>query len=85
MGWELRRGKRVYYRKVREGSRVRSIYCGSGERGETAALEDEERRAALAQESRRRDALADAYLSDRALHGREYALERLREALNEAD
>ena len=34
MGWETRRGKRVYYRKVREGRRVRSFYCGSGERGE---------------------------------------------------
>lgn len=46
MGWETRRGKRVYYRKVREGSRVRSIYCGAGERGELAAHEDAERRAA---------------------------------------
>jgi hypothetical protein len=46
MGWELRRGKLVYYRKVREGRRVRSVYCGSGERGEGAAREDEGRRAA---------------------------------------
>lgn len=53
MGRELRRGKRVYYRKgwvpdpeARGGGRVRSIYCGSGERGELAAREDEERRAA---------------------------------------
>jgi hypothetical protein len=46
MGWEMRRGKRVYYRKVREGGRVRSIYCGSGERGEEAAREDEARRLA---------------------------------------
>jgi hypothetical protein len=37
MGWETRKGKRVYYRKVREGGRVRSVYCGSGERGEQAA------------------------------------------------
>jgi hypothetical protein len=44
MGWELRRGKRVYYRKVREARRVRSVYCGSGERGEAAAREDEARR-----------------------------------------
>jgi hypothetical protein len=36
----------VYYRKVREGRRVRSIYCGSGERGEAAAREDAERRSA---------------------------------------
>jgi hypothetical protein len=44
MGWEMRRGKRVYYRKVREGGRVRSVYCGSGKRGEQAAREDVERR-----------------------------------------
>jgi hypothetical protein len=46
MGWELRRGKLVYYRKVRDGKRVRSVYCGTGERGERAAREDEERRRA---------------------------------------
>jgi hypothetical protein len=45
MGWEMRRGKRVYYRKVREGRSVRSLYCGSGEKGEAAAREDAERRA----------------------------------------
>ncbi len=46
MGWELRRGKPVYYRKVREAAgRVRSVYCGAGERGEAAAREDEMRRA----------------------------------------
>lgn len=46
MGWEMRRKKLVYYRKVREGDRVRSVYCGSGARGERAAREDEERRRA---------------------------------------
>ena len=51
MGWETRRGKRVYIRKQRyrdeQGrSRVRSIYVGPGERGEAAAREDEERRRA---------------------------------------
>lgn len=35
MGWELRRGRLYYYRKEREGARVRSVYVGSGE---TAAL-----------------------------------------------
>jgi hypothetical protein len=48
MGWEIRHGKRVYIRKVREGSRVRSIYFGFGERAEAAAREDEERRVAVA-------------------------------------
>ena len=47
MGWELRRGKRYYYRKVRGADgRVRSIYCGTGERAEAAAREDERRRCA---------------------------------------
>jgi hypothetical protein len=39
MGWKLRRGKSVYYRKVREAGHVRSVYCGAGERGEAAARE----------------------------------------------
>ena len=45
MGWEKRGTKLVYYRKERGADgRVRSIYCGSGERGELAAREDAERR-----------------------------------------
>ena len=49
MGWETRRGKRYYYRKIWVGDgKVKSVYCGSGERGEAAAREDEERRAACA-------------------------------------
>ena len=43
MGWEVRRGERCYYRKLREGRGVRSVYCGPGERGEAAAREDEKR------------------------------------------
>lgn len=58
MGWETRRGKRVYYRKERVGRRVRSVYCGSGERGERAAREDEERRAAAAATSKKTRTLA---------------------------
>ncbi len=48
MGWEVRGGKRYYYRKERDPrtGRVRSRYCGSGAKGEQAAREDEERRAA---------------------------------------
>jgi hypothetical protein len=46
MGWETRRGERYYYRKARDPhtGRVRSIYCGGGERGEQAARKDEARR-----------------------------------------
>lgn len=40
MGWEVRRRKRYYYRKVRINGRVRSIYCGSGIRGEIEAQQD---------------------------------------------
>jgi|SRR5688500_18810108 len=31
MGWELRGNNRYYYKKEREGSRVKSIYVGRGE------------------------------------------------------
>ncbi len=44
MGWEVRRGKRYYYRKKRVNGRVRSIYCGSGIRAVIAAHEDAEKR-----------------------------------------
>lgn len=50
MGWEKRGNRLVYYRKKRVGRRVVSIYCGSGERGRAAELEDLERRGALSSE-----------------------------------
>jgi hypothetical protein len=31
MGWEERKGHSYYYRKERDGARVRSVYVGSGE------------------------------------------------------
>jgi hypothetical protein len=31
MGWETRSGREYYYRKEREGGRVRSVYVGGGE------------------------------------------------------
>lgn len=31
MGWEKRGGKQYYYRKERDGSRVKSVYVGRGE------------------------------------------------------
>jgi hypothetical protein len=49
MGWERRgkKGRLVYYRKVRVGGKVKSVYCGSGERGRAAEREDLERRQPL--------------------------------------
>lgn len=44
MGWEMRRGRRVYYRSVREGQTVRHVYFGSGPAATAAAAEDERRR-----------------------------------------
>jgi hypothetical protein len=38
MGWERRRGRMYYYRKVRRGGRIISQYRGSGELGQLAAL-----------------------------------------------
>jgi hypothetical protein len=67
MGWEGRKNAvGVYYvRKVREGGRVRSVYIGSGERGEQAAREDAERRASTreARRARRRPAPAETISS----------------------
>jgi hypothetical protein len=31
MGWEQRGNNRYYYRKVRDGSRVKSVHVGRGE------------------------------------------------------
>jgi hypothetical protein len=45
MGWENReRGGSYYYRKEREGSRVRSVYVGSGIVAQLSALMDEQER-----------------------------------------
>jgi hypothetical protein len=44
MGWEIRRGKRYYYRKKRINGCVRSIYFGCGGRAIVAAHEDAQKR-----------------------------------------
>lgn len=40
MGWEQRGGGSYYYRKVREGGRVRSKYMGNGVLGQICAEND---------------------------------------------
>lgn len=43
MGWEQRRGRSYYYRKVREGGRIRSEYVGSGIVAQICAGEDDDK------------------------------------------
>ena len=44
MGWEQKRGRSYYYRKVRVGGRVRSQYVGSGMLGQLCAADDANQR-----------------------------------------
>jgi hypothetical protein len=66
MGWELRRGRPYYYRKVRKGGRVRSKYVGSGLVAQICAGDDDDKR---------RD-LAVKRAADRATRQGEAAIER---------
>ena len=59
MGWEKRRGRSYYYRKRRDGDRVRSVYLGAGDDVQlyaevvAAAREDKARAAPSASRARR--------------------------------
>ncbi len=44
MGWEQRNGRSYYFRKVREGGRVRSEYMGAGLLAQLSAEEDDDKR-----------------------------------------
>ena len=44
MSWEQRRGRSYFYRKVREGGRVRSKYIGRGIVAQICAADDEDKR-----------------------------------------
>lgn len=52
MGWEVRRGKRYYYRSRRENGRVVKEYFGCGPEAEEAARQDAE---AAAEKFRRQE------------------------------
>ena len=52
MAWEERAGRRYYYRKVRKGGRVFSVYEGGGLGGKLAEARDAERRKESAREMR---------------------------------
>jgi hypothetical protein len=45
MAWDVRRGRRYYYRSARSEDHVRRVYLGGGELAELAARADEQRRA----------------------------------------
>src|SRR5262245_19931468 len=45
VAWELRQGRRVYYRSIRKGRAVRHVYFGAGIGAMIAAAEDDRRRA----------------------------------------
>jgi hypothetical protein len=52
MAWEERAGRRYYYRKVRKGGRVFSVYEGGGLGGKLAEARDAERRKERGRETR---------------------------------
>ncbi len=68
MGWETRGGNRYYYRKERDGSRVRSVYVGSGEVARLLAqLDHIERAERMLEREAARDWRAELALPDAEL------------------
>jgi len=90
MGWEKRGNKQVYYRKERyvDGSnrmRVRSIYCGSGERGEAAEREDIERRSTRGNPPREKSESAPAIVKEPPISAEEIMRRGTAELMPEAN
>ena len=81
MGWEQRNGRSYYYRKVREGGRVRSEYNGSGMLAQICAADDEAKRREQAAERAADHATRQAEAEiDRQLADAESALAALTDA-----
>ena len=75
MGWEQKRGRSYYYRKVRVGGRVRSEYVGSGMLGQLCAADDaNQRRERAARRAADRAARQGEAQIDRQLADAESAL-----------
>jgi hypothetical protein len=70
MGWERKRGRLYYYRKVREGGHVRSQYMGTGLLAQMSAEADNDKRRERAarraadRATRQAEALIDRQLAD---------------------
>lgn len=70
MAWEERNGRRYYYRKVRRGGRVFSVYEGGDVAGVIAEAQDEqaragrERQALTLREQMKRDDEIDAMIDE---------------------
>lgn len=63
MGWKLRGRRRYYYRSVRDGSKVRSLYVGGeGLMPEIQNLEEIEHQARLARAQQRQREREDAQI-----------------------
>ena len=75
MSWEQRRGRSYYYRKMREGERVRSKYLGAGIVAQICAGDDDaKRRDRAAQRAADRAARHAEAQIDRQLAGVESAI-----------
>jgi hypothetical protein len=70
MAWETRNGRRYYYRKVRRGDRVFSVYEGGGVSGQVSAESDardrcvKQSRALTLREQAARDDSIDAKIDE---------------------
>lgn len=78
MAWEQRRNGAYYYRKIRDGRRVRSEYVGAGELGQLAMhLDQLERRRRDEERQRERESRECFHMKDRQAIESEREVQRL--------